>query len=165
MENLWDWTFLYFSTPSLFWYGIIFFIVGGILFDEDIYVFFVFLAINWINNKKWIIFAQVKERFIHLTRNANQHCPMEEITTQRIWNVYYNLYFPYLFIRIHVTLCAKQTIPLSVLARNQTMAWAHDLDATRSRKGTPEELDKGTQRRQLAKGDASGQSTLDSRID
>ena len=67
-----------------------------------------------------------------------------------------------------VTLCrwsAKQTIPLFVLARNQTKARARDLDASGSRKGRPEELDKGTHRRQLAKGDASGQSTPDSRSD
>ena len=37
--------------------------------------------------------------------------------------------------------------------------WTRDLDATGSRKRTPvRELEEGTQRRQLAKGDASGQS-------
>ena len=58
-----------------------------------------------------------------------------------------------------VTLCrwsAKQTIPLAILARNQTKFWACDLDASGSRKRRPGELDKGTERRQLAKGDASG---------
>ena len=45
--------------------------------------------------------------------------------------------------RFCVTLCTwstKQTIPLTVLARNQTKAWARDLDATGSWKGTPERI-------------------------
>ena len=40
-----------------------------------------------------------------------------------------------IYLWIYVTLCrwsAKSTIPLSVLARNQTTAWARDLDATGS---------------------------------
>ena len=65
-----------------------------------------------------------------------------------------------------MTLCgwsAEQTNSLSVLARNQTKAWARDL--RRDRKWAREresELEKGTQRRQLAKCDAEGQSTTDS---
>ena len=68
-----------------------------------------------------------------------------------------------------VTLCrwsARQTIPLSVLARNQTKVCTRDLDVTGSWKGTPvREWDKGTEKKELAKGDASGQSTPDSRSD
>ena len=62
--------------------------------------------------------------------------------------------------------CAKQTIFLLVLARNQTKAWARDLQ--RDRKWVRErekELDKGTQREGSAKGDAEWQSTPDSRRD
>ena len=72
-------------------------------------------------------------------------------------------------VNTHVTLCrrsAKQMIPLSVLAWNQIKGL--DLRSRRDRKWVRErewELDKGTQRRQLAKGDASGQSTSDSRGD
>ena len=60
----------------------------------------------------------------------------------------------------------KQTIFLFVLARNQTKAWARDLDATGSGQGNARErVGKRTQRRQLAKDDAEGQSTMDSRTD
>ena len=50
---------------------------------------------------------------------------------------------------------------LSVLARNQTKAWARDLrrDRKGARERQREELEKGTQRRQLAKGDAEGRLT------
>ena len=67
-----------------------------------------------------------------------------------------------------VTLCrwsAKQTIPLSALARNQTKAWARDLVVTGSRKGTPVGVGQRNSESGLAKGDASGQSTPDSRSD
>ena len=43
------------------------------------------------------------------------------------------------YLSLRVTLCrwsAKQTIPLSVLARNQTKAWARDFDVTEVGKGT-----------------------------
>ena len=64
-----------------------------------------------------------------------------------------------------VTLCgwfAKQTIPLSVLVRNQTKAWACDL--WHDRKWVREckrELEEGTQRKQLATGDAEWQWAVD----
>ena len=84
--------------------------------------------------------------------------------TPHLLLIYYTL-----CVCVCVTLCrwsAKQTIPLFVLARNQTRAWARDLDATGSRNGTGErELDKGMHRSQLAKGDPSGQLTPDSRSD
>ena len=67
-----------------------------------------------------------------------------------------------------VTLCgwsAKQMISLSVLARNQTKAWARDFDATESRQeNASRELDKGTQKKAVGDGrqrGAVGQSTLD----
>ena len=64
-----------------------------------------------------------------------------------------------------VTLCGwstKQTIPLSVLARNQTKARARDLDATGSRQGNAsQELEQGSQRRRLATGDGEGQLAVD----
>ena len=62
--------------------------------------------------------------------------------------------------------CAKQTIFLLVLPRNQTKAWARNL--RRDRKWVRErerELKRGTQRKRLAKGDAEWQSTPDSRRD
>ena len=72
----------------------------------------------------------------------------------------------YLFVYFFcVTQCrwsAKQTIPLSVLARNQTKG----LDS-RSRRDQKEEenacreLDKGTQRRELATGDAEWRLRVD----
>ena len=46
---------------------------------------------------------------------------------------------------------AKQTIPLTVLARNQTKAWARDLDATGSRKGTPVEVGKRNSKKAVGK--------------
>ena len=58
-------------------------------------------------------------------------------------------------------------IYIYILARNQTKAWARD-PSTRSEvdKGTPiSRVEEGTQRRELAKGDAEGQSTTDCRRD
>ena len=54
-------------------------------------------------------------------------------------------------------------IPVSILARNQTKAWAQDPDVTGSGYGNARGLDKGTEKKELAKGDASGQSTPNSR--
>ena len=76
----------------------------------------------------------------------------------------------YIYIYTCVTLCgwsAKQTIPLSVLAGNKTKAWVGDLqrDLKWARERQRRELEKGTQKRQLAKGDAEGQSATDSRRD
>ena len=69
-----------------------------------------------------------------------------------------------------VTLCgwpAKQTTPLSVLARNQTKAWAQDVRRDRkwARERQSGQFEKGTQRGHLAKSDAEGRSTTDSRRD
>ena len=67
-----------------------------------------------------------------------------------------------------VTLCrwfAKQTIPLSVLARNQTKGFGPAISTWPAvgRERQSESKIKGLRRRQLAKGDASDQSTPEQR--
>ena len=78
--------------------------------------------------------------------------------------IYIYIYI-YIYMYIYIMMSAYYSVTLCRWSAKQTV-WTQDLDVTGSRKGTlVRELDQGTQRKQLAKSDASGQSSPDSRSD